>query len=847
MTTNEAQPPTAFISYSHDSPEHQNCVLALSNRLRADGIDTILDQYLEAPPSVGWPRWMDRLIRDVDFVLIVCTETYYRRVMGDEKPGVGQGVRWEGALIYQHMYNADTTNDRFIPLLVQGGTRAYIPTPLQGTTWYQVEDEYEGLYRRLTRQPQALKPQLGSLKRMPALDRQLDFFQPWNVPFERNPVFLGRDRELQELEDALTARGIQAVSGLGGVGKSQVAVEYAWRHRRACQAVLWVNASTEQSLHASYAEIAHLLELPEREAIDHTQVRDAVVEWLGRSDRWLLILDHVDEADSLRRLVPRVRMGQVLLTSRRQEFQSLGILQPLQLRELAIPDAREFLLKRTGRDEPEAAEQLAKELGGLPLALEQAAAYIVDRQARIDAYLSSYGRRQLELLEKQLPALGEYDASVSTTWSLNFEEVERFEASADLLRLSAFLAPDAIPLEILQRGALQLPMSIVMDDAFNDPLGPDELLAPLARYSLIRRNVASNTFAIHRLTQAVLRRQMDEHEQREWAERAMLVVGAAFPWVEFKTWPLCDRLIPHAVACAGWGERWAIESAGAARLLNQAGLYLEARARYREAEPLLVRSLDIGRRTLPTNDPGLVTPLNNLALLYKAQGRTSEVEPLFQEGMKILAGQQPPDDQALSLALHNLADLYLGQRRYSEAEPLFKRALEIEERVEGPESTETASTLNSLAWLYTASGRNEEALPLYERALGIQAAHLGEDDPELAITLTNFGSLNVHLGQYDRAESLFNRALDIRERAFGPEHPHVANSLNQLGIFYERVGRVADAEAAYRRGLAILASIFGPQHELAVLVRNNLASLLRSAGRAADADALASGNGAAAV
>ena len=756
---NETKAPTVFISYSHDSPEHQNRVLSFSNRLRSDGVDTILDQYLEIPPPEGWPRWMDRQIRDADFVLMVCTETYYRRVMGEEEAGRGLGVRWEGNLIYQHIYNAETTNVRFIPLLFERGALAHIPTPLQATTWYQLDAQYEPLYRRLTRQTSSVKAPLGTRVGVPALDRRLDFFQPWNVPFERNPAFLGRDRELQDVENALAARGIQAISGLGGVGKSQMAVEYAWRHRGDYGAILWANAATEQSLIANYADIARLLELPKRDATDQADVRDAVVAWLGEHDRWLLIFDNVDDTALLDQRFPRARAGHVLLTSRRQEFQTLGILQPLRLQELGVQDGRDFLLKRTGRDESEAAEALARELGGLPLALEQAAAYIVDRQARIETYLASYRKRQLELLEKHLPALGAHSASVSTTWSLNFAEVERFPASADLLRLSAFLAPDAIPLELLQRGAVQLPMSIVMADGFDDPLGPDELLAPLTRYSLIRRDVAVNTFAVHRLTQAVLRHELDAGQQREWAERATMVVSAAFPSVEFKTWPLCERLLPHAVACAGWIEGWNIDSAGAGRLLNQAALYLEARSRYSEAEPLLVRALELARRTLGANDSGLATQLNNLANLYNMLGRSSEAETLLLQALEVYSRQATPDEGAMSFPLDNLADLYRKQRRYAEAEPLFRRSLAIAERIFGAESLETASTLNSLAWMYTAANRYEEAAPLYERALSIQGARLGEHDPELAITLTNYGSLSANQGQADKAESLFKRAL----------------------------------------------------------------------------------------
>ncbi len=157
-----------FISYSYDSVEHVERVLALSNQLRADGVDCVLDQYESSPPE-GWPRWMDRKIRDSKYVILVCTEAYYRRVMGEETEGKGLGVRWEGNLIYQHFYNAGTANFRFIPVLLEREHERFIPTPLQGATSFALSDAsgYDDLYMRLTDQPKVQKPELGKRRHLP--------------------------------------------------------------------------------------------------------------------------------------------------------------------------------------------------------------------------------------------------------------------------------------------------------------------------------------------------------------------------------------------------------------------------------------------------------------------------------------------------------------------------------------------------------------------------------------------------------------------------------------------------------------------------------------------------------
>ena len=174
----EASPLKVFISYSHDSPEHADRVLALADRLRHDGIDSILDQYILGSPDEGWPLWMDRQIRDADFVLMICTPTYHRRVMGEEEPGVGHGVNWEGNLIYQHFYQDGTINTRFLPIVLEGGNTSDIPMPFRGVAKYRpmTEEGYEALYRRLTNQPLTPPPDMGTPKKLPPRERtQLAF------------------------------------------------------------------------------------------------------------------------------------------------------------------------------------------------------------------------------------------------------------------------------------------------------------------------------------------------------------------------------------------------------------------------------------------------------------------------------------------------------------------------------------------------------------------------------------------------------------------------------------------------------------------------------------------------
>ncbi|MFC1718952.1 TIR domain-containing protein [Candidatus Poribacteria bacterium] len=226
-----------FISYSHDSPEHCERVLELSDQLRGDGIDCTIDQYETSPPE-GWPKWMDGQIEDSDFILVVCTEIYHGRVIGKEKRGKGLGVKWESTLAYQDIYDEDAENTRFIPVLLEPDDAEYIPKPLKGATYYCVKTEEgcENLYRHLTNQPRVEKPELGEIRKLPAVaprEPKQDYLKakipgPEKVSIGRlpqtDPDLFGREKELKMLDEAWEDPETNVISlvAWGGVGKTSL-------------------------------------------------------------------------------------------------------------------------------------------------------------------------------------------------------------------------------------------------------------------------------------------------------------------------------------------------------------------------------------------------------------------------------------------------------------------------------------------------------------------------------------------------------------------------------------------------------------------------------------------------
>jgi tetratricopeptide (TPR) repeat protein len=653
----------------------------------------------------------------------------------------------------------------------------------------------------------------------------------WNVTIGRNGFFTGRETVLDELHQALqNGNEPQALFGLGGVGKTQTAVEYAYRYSYEYDAVFWVKAETESSLVSGFVEIARLLNLPLKDAQDENETVQAVRRWLDQNESWLLLCDNADDPAILKSFLPRNRTGHILLTSRAQYFGNLGISHPVPIDEMPPDEALAFLLKRTGRENASAEERhcavtLVTELGHLALAIEQAGAYIAANQVPISAYLNSY---ELEVLERGKPEAGDYPESVATTWLINFKQVKAAsEAAADVLRFSAFLSPDNIPLELLILGRTALTPTIqeaLGDDA--DELTVAELLKPLTRYSLIRKDMDSQSYSIHRLVQEVVKDTLDEDKRNQWHERVVRAVQKAFPTnVEYTNWVLCERLLAQAESAYKIVEKFKFKFEEAGNLLSQTGDYLCDRARYEQAELLYKRALAIQEKALGPEHPNVATSLNNLARLNDEQGRYEQAELLYKRALAIQEKVLGPEHSDVATSCNNLAGLYDRQGHYEQAKLLYKRARAIQEKVLGPEHPDVASSLNNLAVLYSNQGRYEQAELPHKRALAIREKALGLEHPDVAQSLNNLAVLYSNQSRYEQAEPLYRRALAIREKSLGPEHPDVASSLNNLAVLYGKQGRCEEAEPLYQRALEILEKLLGAEHPDVATSLNNLAAL----------------------
>ncbi len=677
-----------------------------------------------------------------------------------------------------------------------------------------------------------------------------------NLPFPPlRDLFKGRDEDLRRLESALDQPGraaaitqSEAISGLGGIGKTRLAVEHAWRCGHRYTAVFFVRADSSEALRRGLASLAGpaLLNLPERVAPAEEEVVASVLRWLHGNPGWLLILDNVDTrkaAGAVSEILPSLSRGRVLITSRLRNWPATVRTQGL--KTIPRDEATLFLLQRTDghrQTTPEdsaQANRLADLLGDFPLVLEQAAAYIAYMGMRFADYLEAWNHERQRVLEWH-DSLMEYPFPVAVTWQTTFEQLG--PTSATLLRLTAFLAPDPVLVAMFEEGAETIEEASAMfcEETGRQPAPCPlrEALAELAAYSMVTLQDGGR-FVVHRMVQEVLRRQIPQARERDWMEQALRVVDdfAPFDADDVRTWPVWDDLRPHAAQVVALADSAGLTKPTAG-LMNQLALLLISKALYDEAEPMMRRALAIDEQSFGTEHPNVARDLNNLAQLLKDTNRLSEAEPLMRRALAIAEQSFGPEHPSVAIGLNNLASLLQATNRLSEAEPLMRRALAIDEQSLGLEHPNVARDLNNLAQLLQATNRLSEAEPLMRRALAIDEQSLGPEHPNVARDLNNLAQLLQDTNRLSEAEPMMWRALAIDEQSFGTEHPNVAIRLNNLAQLLQDTNRLPEAEPLMRRAIAIGEQTLGPDHPNVAIRLNNLASLLKATNRLSEAEPL---------
>jgi tetratricopeptide (TPR) repeat protein len=478
----------------------------------------------------------------------------------------------------------------------------------------------------------------------PVLKQRRVFAQRFEqLPFPPNPYFTGREKVLREMLEMIHFHRAVAVSG---VGKTQTAMQFVYQHQHEYQAILWCQADSADNLTLSMAGLASVLELPPQQ--EQAENLKSVMQWLATHEHWLLILDNADDVTMLQAWLPQLRQGAVVVTTRAKATEP--IVKSVPLAVMSATEAIDLLAGRTnqsleGYDRQillarEQAGKLAELLGYLPLALDQAAAYIVETGSRFEDYIKLYQTDGMKLLERRgmLASGADHPDPVAVTWSLSFEKVEKqSELAVAVLQVCAFLYADGILEETFQA---------VDEFEFN------EALAEILKYSLLQRDRKRNLLAMHRLVQEVLRAQLPNEQQQAVAEVVIHLLARAYPdWhnPDYLAWSKRSaEWLLNAQQGEQWIQRWQLQSEDVGLLLNDMGYYLNAIAEYDQILPLYEQALQIRKQVLGLQHPDYAQSLNNLAELYRTQGEYDKALPLYEQAVAIVVkvlGEKHPTTQ----------------------------------------------------------------------------------------------------------------------------------------------------------------------------------------------------------
>jgi Domain of unknown function (DUF4062)/Tetratricopeptide repeat len=642
------------------------------------------------------------------------------------------------------------------------------------------------------------------------------------------PLFLvGREGLLADLDGRLGAGdggGPRAVvlHGLAGAGKTSVALEYAHRHQAEAGVIWQLPAEDPTVLAARFAELAAALAPGKRVGDPVVAVHGALATYRGR---WLLLFDNAPDRPAVQRFLPPVGRGRVLITTRNALWPSRQL---VEVPVLDVAVAAGFLMDRTGDPGDQAAEELATELGGLPLALEQAAAYIQATGDTLARYLADFHTRRADLLARGDP--DGYPGTVAATWALAFTQLEQAApAAAGLLRLLAFCAPEAVPLGLLLQPhprltkGLRRQVAKVLKPLLEDPLAVTAAIAALRRYSLIS-TATGGSVSVHRLVQAVTADQMPGKLAEAWKQAAGTVIEAAIPADPDQpdSWPTFAALLPHAQTAL------TAQSHG----MTQIGFYLGYSGNYVAARELWGRMLEEQVRNFGAEHPDTLTTRANLASLTGQAGDAAGARDQYAAVLPIVERVSGAEHPGTLTIRSNLA-LWTGAAGDAAgARHQYAVLLRTSERVLGPEHPGTLTIRSNLA---TSTGHAGDAagardqfaalLPIVERVSG--AGH-----PGTLLTRSNLAQWTGAAGDAAGARDEYAALLPIYQQLLGPEHPDILTTRNNLAHWTGAAGDAPRARDQYAALLPIYQRVQGPEHPDTLTARANLATYTGVAGDA---------------
>jgi nucleoside phosphorylase/tetratricopeptide (TPR) repeat protein len=665
----------------------------------------------------------------------------------------------------------------------------------------------------------------------------------WTVPFRKNPGFVGREGEIAKVDELfgkMNGPFKVALCGLGGVGKTQIALELAYRLRErdpTCS-VFWIPCTSNASVEQAFVGIAQTIGLQEAKP---SNAKERVKAYLSlvSDQKWLLIFDNADNMDmwvgdsagatELANFLLPSEQGHILFTTRNRKL-AVRLTSPFVV-DISEPDAEtgvkileEALQKKELLENEDETITFLEQLTFLPLAISQAAAYINSNDIKLFDYITLLKEQEsdvIELLSEDFGDDGRYQDiqnPVATTWLISFQQVQQLNPlAADYLSFMACINPRDIPQSLLPE-ATSIKKKI-------------DAIGLLKAFSFVSEQAQDNALSLHRLvhlsTRNWLRKQ--QHFDRQ-IQRTADRFSKVFPNNDHANQELWRSYLPHALSLITEND-FQKEQKKHIRLMQNIGICLQADGKYNKAADILENIISLQRKGNGDPDISTLFSISNLAATYGCQGRWKEAEELHQQVLEIRKRVLGPEHPETLTSMAYLAYTFGERGQWKEAEELGMHVLQIRKRVLGPENPETLTSMANLAYKYGEQGRGQEAQELEKQVLEISKQVLGPDHPETLTSMANLAARHSKQGQWKEAEELGVHVLEDRKRVLGPVHPDTLLSMANLASIYQSRVQWQKAEELQLQLINARKQVLGLEHPSTLTSIANLASTYWNLGR----------------
>lgn len=657
----------------------------------------------------------------------------------------------------------------------------------------------------------------------------------WGSVPQRNKNFTGREDLLRELRNRVTAEVTallpHTLQGLGGVGKTQLAIEYAYRYSGEYDVVWWIPSDQEALVRSTLAALAPRLGLT---AIAPGRVDDtarAVLDALRKGEpygRWLLIFDNADQPETIRPLIPH-GPGHVLVTSRNHRWQSMA--DTIEVDVFARPESLEFLHRRVPAIEDVEAGRLAHELGDLPLALEQAGALMAETAMPVDTYLELLSKQASKILEENPPS--DYPVSVAAAWGLSVAQLrDQTPYAMDLLRRCAYFGPEPIPMDLLNRGRYVL--GPPLRETLSDPILVSRAVRELGRYALARIDNSRKTLQVHRLIQRLIRDDIRPEQGATMRHEVHLLLAASDPGEpeEFENWPKYAELFAHmgpaAVAECSQPE--------ARQLTLNMARYLFTTGNWTTALRFINRALDLWTRESGEDHRDVLVMSKHKADVLRGLGQYTDAYNLSKTILETMRAVLGPQHEETLMALNGYGGDLRSRGRFAEARAQDEASLAMHQRVFTKDHRRTFMAANNLALDYSLTSDYEAARKLDEQNYHDRRDFFGEDDS--LDTLRSLGALARdlrQLGRYAEAQVASEQTYEayqtlVQAGKLHANHPLILSQTKDLAVARRKVGDFAEALALAQDVYGRYRDRFGENHLDTLAAAINLGNAQRLTG-----------------